>query len=745
MNIIKISFLFLGFNFCCFITLFAQHLTKYVDPFIGTGGHGHTYPGATVPFGMVQLSPDNGTSGWDWSSGYHYSDGYIAGFSHTHLSGTGIGDLQDISVLPSVKVIPNDSIAIKIPFSHSDESAEPGFYSVKLGNGIYAKFTATERCGMHQYDFPENSFPVIRFNLGFKLNSDNPIQTFVKVLNDTTIVGYRYSSGWAKMQRVYFAARFSIPMDKAFLGLPGSIQSSSEELKGKSVIAQIIFKENVSKVLMKVALSSVGTEEAVGALSEIRDWNFDSIKKQALVKWESELEKIQITSKDEKLKRKFYTALYHTCLAPVIYSDSNGEYKNAENERHNINGKQRYSVFSLWDTFRALHPLLTITQPKRYPDMLNSMIAFYRENGALPVWDLQTSETNTMTGYHAVPVLADAILKDIPGIDKNKAYEGMLKSANQQIRGTADYIKFGYLPQDRLSRSATITLEYAFDDWCIAQVAKKLGKVKDYRQYMKRSLSYINLFDPGTGFIRAKNSDGTFAVPFDPYYSNHDGKQSHYVEGNAWQHSFFVPQDIRGLAKLHGGNKKLGSKLDSLFEVSSTVKGESASADITGLIGQYAHGNEPSHHIAYMYNYIGQSWKSQKIVRTIIDSLYQDNPEFGYAGNEDCGQMSAWAVWSIAGLYPVNPANGEYVFGSPMTDQTTFKLANDLTFKIIAKHNSGKNKYIQSVKLNGNPYQLTYINHKSLIKGGVLEFTMGPLPNKHWGAKPESWPASQTN
>jgi predicted alpha-1,2-mannosidase len=732
--------------FCLLISGFAngQQFIKYVDPFIGTGGHGHTYPGATVPFGMVQLSPDNGSSGWDWSSGYHYSDEVIAGFSHMHLSGTGIGDLQDISVLPCTEIIPDDRKDLRIGFSHKDESASPGFYKVKLANNIFAEFTATERCGLHQYTFPEKSQPVIRFNLGFRINSDNPTETYIKQINDSTIVGYRYSSGWAKVQRVYFAARTSKPIKTIKLFSPDG-QSGQSEIKGKAVVGQLIFDQQYTKILMKVALSSVDTESAINALKEIKDWNFKQVKLAAENKWEHELQKVTIKTNDEKLKRVFYTALYHTSLAPVLYSDADGSYKNIKDETHKMVKGQLYTVFSLWDTFRALHPLLTITQPERYTDILNSMLAFYDENGTLPVWDLETYETNTMTGYHAVPVLADAIMKNWPGIDVEKAYAGMLKSAAQQIRGTADYVQYGYLPQDKLSRSATITLEYGFDDWCIAQVAKKLGKTEDYNRFMKRSMSYVNIFDKQTGFMRAKNSDGKFVTPFDPYLSNHEGKTSGYVEGNAWQHSFFVPHDVRGLAKLYGSNEKLGQKLDSLFSVSSKVTGSEASADITGLIGQYAHGNEPSHHIAYMYNYIGQPWKTQKIVRTIVDSLYHDNPNEGYSGNEDCGQMSAWAVWSIAGLYPVNPANGQYVFGSPMSEEAIFQLGNGKTFKILARNNSSKNIYIQKATLNGMPYTLTYIDHKALMKGGVLEFTMSDKPSATWGKASSSWPASTNN
>ncbi|MCW3092986.1 MAG: putative Alpha,2-mannosidase [Ferruginibacter sp.] len=737
------------FIFCLSITVVsslpAQKLTSFVDPFIGTGGHGHTYPGATVPFGMVQLSPDNGTSGWDWCSGYNYSDTVIAGFSHMHLSGTGIGDLADISVMPNIKPIPDSTKMFTTSFSHSNESARPGFYSVKLNNGIKASFTATERCGLHQYVFPAGTAPVIRFDLGFKINSDNAVETYIKQVNDSTIIGYRYSSGWAKVQRVYFAARTSSAFKTMQLSADGKDVSGQPEAKAKIVKCQLIFTDKKGKpILMKVALSSVATENALTALQEIPDWNFKKIAKIADDKWEAELQKIKIDTKDPQCRRIFYTALYHTNLAPVLYSDADGTYKNILGKTIKMKHGQRYTVFSLWDTFRALHPLLTITQPERYTDILNSLLAFYDENGALPVWDLNTWETNTMTGYHCIPVLTDAIFKNWPGIDIDKAYEGMKKSASQSIRGTPDYIKYGYLPQDKLSRSASITLEYGFDDWCIAQVAKKLGKMDDYKMFMNRGMSYQRLFDKETGFIRARNSDGKFVTPFDPYYSDHDGKKSNYVEGNAWQHSFFVPHDVRGLAKEYGSYQKFAGKLDSLFSVSSEVTGENASADISGLIGQYAHGNEPSHQIAYMYDYVGQPWKTQSIVRKIMDSLYHDLPD-GYSGNEDCGQMSAWAVWSIVGLYPVNPANGEYVFGSPCIDNAVIALPKKKTFEISVKNNSKINKYIQRVSLDGKPYNKIFITHQMLMKGGKLEFLMGPNPDKTFGTQTASWPSSVNN
>ncbi len=728
---------------CIFSNLTAQNLTRFVDPFIGTGGHGHTYPGATVPFGMVQLSPDNGVEGWDWCSGYHYSSDSIAGFSHTHLSGTGIGDWCDISVMPNTQLF-NDPGRFKTKFSHSDEKATPGYYSVKLDNNIQAELTTTERCGLHKYTFPMASTPVIRFDLGFRINWDSPTDTYIKQLNDSTIVGYRFSKGWASVQRVYFAARTSTPFKQVKLN-NGDQTIAGAEAKGKLVQAQLVFADaNGQPILLKVALSSVSSEKALLALGEISRWNFNAVKEKAEAKWEQELAKIQVKTTDEKLKKVFYTALYHTCVAPVLYSDADGSYQNAKGEILKMaNGLQRYTEYSLWDTFRALNPLFTLTQNQRLPGLLNTMMAFYKENGLLPIWDLSTWETNTMTGYHAIPVVADAILKNVKGLNAQEAYEAMKKSAMQDIRGTNFYRQYGYVPQDKYGSSVTVTVEYAYDDWCIAQVAKKLGKKDDYNTFMKRAASWKNLFDPATGFIRAKNSDGNWVTPFDPYLSEHDEKKAMYTEGNAWQHSFFVPQDVKGLAEMHGGNEKFIQKLDSLFTVSSEIKGENKSPDVSGLIGQYAHGNEPSHHIAYMYSFVGAPWKTQERIRTIVDSMYHDQPD-GYAGNEDCGQMSAWAVWSIMGMYPANPSSAQYVFSSPVLDEVTIALPGSQKMVVRAK-NAGKTRpYIQSVTLNGKPYTKTYIDHITLLKGGVLEFTMGETPNKIFGSEAKDAPASNT-
>jgi len=728
----------------------AQQLTKYVDPFIGTAGHGHTYPGATVPFSLVQLSPDNGKSGWDWVSGYHFSSDSIAAFSHMHLSGTGIGDWLDIAIMPLIKPVSEMDFDTKVKFSHNNEKASPGFYEVKLDNGIQTKLTTTERVGLHQYQFPENSTPTIRLDLKHAYNWDRPTDTEIVILNDSTAVGKRYSSGWANKQHIYFAIRFNKSFQSYLLnGAKNNstrIQQINEGKQGpiKAVNAQFIFPDS-KEVSLKVALSTTSEEKAVAALSEIPQWNFNTVQQQAEMKWENELGKIKVESNDETLKRIFYSALYHTAVSPTLYSDADGEYKNYKGEVHKMpNNGQRYTLFSLWDTFRALKPLFSITQSERYTDMMNSMLAFYDENGLLPVWDLSTFETNTMTGYHAVPVLADAVLKDVPGIDHEKAFQAMIASAHQKIREVPDYIQYGYVPQDVNGGSVTSTLEYAFDDYCISLVAKKLGKVKEFEEYTKRAKNYIHLFDPNSGFMRAKLKDGKFVEPFDPFYSEHDFAKSQYIEGNAWQHSFFVPHDVRGLAKLFPDKNGLDKMLDTLFAAPSYMTGENQSPDASGFIGQYAHGNEPSHHIAYMYSYLGKPWKTQEKVREILDSMYHERPD-GYAGNEDAGQMSAWAVWSMMGLYPASPVNGEYVFGSPVLDKVEIKMPSGNIFTIIANNNSKQNKYIQSIKLNGKTYKKLYLMNSDMQNGGTLEFQMGNTPNKKFGTQKNTWPTSMEN
>jgi predicted alpha-1,2-mannosidase len=707
----------------CFVSLVlgAQNLTKYVDPFLGTGGHGHVYPGATVPFGMVQLSPDNGTEGWDWSSGYHYSSDSIAGFSHTHLSGTGIGDWCDISVLPLTDTFSIRKNKTRISFSHTNEKASPGFYSVTLDNGVLCNFTTTERVGYHQYKFKGDQ-SWLQFDMGFHINWDSSTAGMLRLLNDSTLVGYRFSTGWAKNQRVFFAARFSSPVAaKIFLN---SKKNSAAQDTGRLVKTILQFNLNGKPLEVKVGLSSVSTEKALLAINEVGKQSFAHVTKKATALWEKELNKIKITSTKDADKVRFYTALYRTCLAPVIYSDADGTYRNHKNVVAKMAIGNKYTIFSLWDTFRALNPLFTITQPQRLPDLINSMLQFEKDNGLLPVWDISTWEANTMTGYHAIPVLADAILKNIKGFNVAHAYNAMLKSANQQQRGTQDYIRFGYLPQDKEGWSVTVTLEYAFDDWCIAQVAKKLGKMDDYSRFMKRAMSYKNLFDAGTGFMRAKDSLGKFIEPFDPLLSEH-GFDGQYVEGTAWQHSFFVPHDVNGLASLYGGKQNLVNKLDSLFNAASVLHGENVSADVSGLIGQYAHGNEPSHHIIYMYTALGEPSKAAEKIKLVTDSLYKTGAN-GLSGNDDCGQMSAWLVWTMLGMYPMNPASGEYVFGYPLIQSAKVALPNNkqLLVKVNRIKKLNEPARIIGVTFNNKKVPVTSIKHSDLLKGGVLHFTV---------------------
>lgn len=700
------------------LTATAQNLTRFVDPFLGTGGHGHVYPGATVPFGMVQLSPDNGVEGWDWCSGYHYSSNTIAGFSHTHLSGTGIGDWCDISVLPLSDTNEIRKEKILIPFSHQNEKATPGYYAVQLNNKVFCEFTATERTGFHRYHFPEKQ-GWLRFDMGFRINWDATTDGMLQIIDDYTIAGYRYSTGWAKGQKVYFAARFSDPI-ATYIMIDDSLRNG-KTATGKKVKLALQFKP---KEVLEVAvtLSSISIDKALAANRNKQ--SFETIKNNAANLWEQELQKIRIDTNNKALAVKFYTALYRTCLAPVIYSDMDGYYQTHDNKINRFtNGANKYTIFSQWDVFRALNPLFTFTQTERLPDMINSMLQLYDDNGLLPVWDISTWEANTMTGYHSIPIIADAMLKGIKGFDYAKAYTAMRASAFQQQRGTPAYIQYGYLPQDKHGWSVTITLEYAFDDWCIAQVALLLGKRNDYDLFMKRAGSYKMLFDRQSGFFRSKDSTGKFIEPFDPLLSEH-GFDGQYVEGTAWQHSFFVPHDVKGLALLHGGPEKLIAKLDELFTASSVLHGDNVSVDVTGLIGQYAHGNEPSHHIIYMYTALGHPEKAAKWLKVVADSMYKTGPD-GLTGNDDCGQMSAWYIWTCLGMYPMNPASGQYVFGLPFINHATLQLPNKKQLRIKVTRRKGvKPGGIIALRFNGKAIPVTSIGHQQLLKGGVLEMTV---------------------
>ncbi|SFS62953.1 GH92 family glycosyl hydrolase [Lutibacter maritimus] len=708
--------------------------------FIGTGGHGHTYPGATVPFGMLQVSPDNGISSWDWCSGYHYSDSIMIGFSHLHLSGTGIGDLADIRLMPinkkvdlSKEIKSRDDLEYKSLYSHEEETASPGYYSVNLkSHNIKVELTSNLRTAFHKYTFAQNDVQSVVLDLGFAINWDKTIASKINMIDATTISGYRYSEGWAKNQKVFFVTKFSKPIEKIELVADGNYITDATSVVGEKSFAQLYFKsENNSQLLVKVAVSSVSEANALENLSK-ETIDFEGIKSESAETWNKNLSKITVQTDNKDLETIFYTALYHTQVAPVTFSDVNGEFRKENDEIVKAANYTAYSTLSLWDTFRAEQPLLTITHPEKVADIINSMLAYYETNKILPVWTLYGNETNTMTGYHSIPVIAEAYIKGIKGFDIKKAYQAMKTTMMQDERGLNYYKKYGYVPHNLLDESVTITLEYAYNDWCVAQIAKELGEQDDYTYFINRSKAYEYLFDAETGFMRGKNDAGTsWKEPFDPKYSAHR-VHAEYTEGNAWQHSWFVLHNVKNLIQMHGGDDKFSNKLEQLFTESSEITGENVSADITGLIGQYAHGNEPSHHIAYMFNFANKPWKTQYWVREILKTQYNTTPD-GLSGNEDCGQMSAWYVFSSMGLYPFSPASGEYQIGSPLFKSSTIKISEEISFTIKADNVSDENIYIQSATLNGKDFNRTTISHKEIMQGGVLQFKMGKSPNKNWG------------
>ena len=717
---------------------------KYVDPFIGTGGHGHTYPGATVPFGMLQVSPDNGISKWDWCSGYHYTDSITIGFSHLHLSGTGIGDLNDIRFMPinkkvdlSKKINSRDDIPFKSSYSHDAESASAGYYAVELtDHQIKVELTSSLRTANHKYTFAKGNEQSVVVDLGFAINWDKTTASSITINDENTISGYRYSTGWAKNQKVFFAAKFSKDIKSYDLVKEGKYINEVKTIVGEKSTAQLFFDiADNNELQVKVGVSSVSIENAFENITEQGEaFNFDAVKTAAEKVWNTTLDKINIETTDEDLKTIFYTALYHTQIAPVTFSDVNGEFRLENDQIEKATGYNAYSTLSLWDTFRAQQPLMTFMDQEKVADIINSMLAYYQTKKILPVWTLYGNETNTMTGYHSIPVIAEAYLKGIKGFDINKAYEAMKATMMQDERGLDLYKKYGYIPHDLLDESVTITLEYAYNDWCVAQIAKALNKTEDFEYFSKRSLAYTHLFDAETGFMRGKDAKGTsWKTPFDPKYSAHR-VHAEYTEGNAWQHSWFVLHDTENLVKMHGGDDKFNTHLEKLFTESSEITGDNVSADITGLVGQYAHGNEPSHHIAYMFNFSNQPWKTQYWVRHILETQYSNNPD-GLSGNEDCGQMSAWFVFSSMGLYPYSPASGEYQIGSPMFEKSTIKISDTVNFVIEAANASKENIYIQSATLNGAVFNQTSISHKTMTQGGTLKFVMGNTPNKNWGLK----------
>jgi predicted alpha-1,2-mannosidase len=722
------------------------NFTRYVDPYIGTGFHGHVFMGANVPFGAVQLGPVNISKGWDWCSGYHYSDSVIIGFAHTHLSGTGIGDLGDVLFMPATGPVKTTKGTVSdlqsgyaSLYNHKNESASAGYYRVKLDRyNIEARFTASKRVGYHIYRFAGDPEGHIIIDLEEGIN-DRPMETFIRQVNDTTIEGYRFSRGWARDQRIYFTAVFSKPM-KGF-EVYDSLKRPGTSLTGARVKGVAFFNTGNERVVhVKVGLSPVSTANAAANIqAEIPRWDFNNVLRNANKEWEDELGKLQIETKDEKLKRTFYTALYHTMIAPSIFNDHNGDYRGTDKKEYPKTGFTNLTTFSLWDTYRAAHPLFTITQPERVNDMVNSMLAIYQQQGRLPVWHLMGNETNTMPGNSAIPVIADAYLKGFRGFDTALAFEAVKTTAMRNERGLKFLKQYGYIPADSMVESVAMGMEYAIDDGGIALMAKRMGKQEDYEYFSKRAKNYSHYFDPETKFMRGRVSQTERRTPFSPFAAKH--MKDDFAEGNAWQYTWLVPHDVEGLIKLLGGEKSFLNKLDSLFIVKGDM-GAEASADITGLIGQYAHGNEPSHHIAYLYAYAGQPWKTAPIVRYILDSLYSDKID-GLCGNEDVGQMSAWYVFSALGFYPVHPSNGVYVFGSPVIDQANISLPGGKLFQVRVRNNGKKNIYIQQITLNGKRYTKSYLLHEDIMKGGNLVIDLGPAPSKTWGVKPADRPFSE--
>ena len=722
-------------------------LIEYVDPFIGSGGHGHVFVGATVPFGGVQVGPTNFNKGWDWSSSYHHTDSIVKGFCHLNVSGTGMSDLGELTIMPATGELKynagnqdNHMSGYSSLYRKNTEINTVGYYKVDLERyDINVELTASERVGFHRYTYPNSDNSRVIIDLG-EGSADRPTETYLKKIDDTTFEGYRFSSGWARDQREYFTLVISKPV-KDFILYDGGNKHDSDELKGEFVKGFLEFETKKNEeIYVKMGVSTVSSKNALENLNaEIPHWDFDKVKLEAENKWNQELSKINIKTEDLKRKRVFYTAMYHTMIAPNLYQDVNGEYRGTDKVVYKDTTFTNYTLFSLWDTYRAAHPLYTITHPERVSDMVNSMLKIFDHQGKLPIWHLRGNETNTMPGYSGIPVVIDASMKGFEGIDLEEVFEAVKESATGDHEpGVKKLMELGYIPGDYMVESVASSMEYAIGDWAIAQLAKKLNKDEDYNYFMKRSKAYKEYFDNETRFMRGKLTDGSWRTPFDPVRAEH--RVNDYCEGNAWQYLWLVPQDPEGLIELLGGDEKYTEKLDELFSMSSEL-GEEASMDITGMIGQYAHGNEPSHHTTYMYAYSGQPYKIADKVRYINNELYTDKPD-GLSGNEDCGQMSAWHIFSSLGFYPVNPSNGAYVFGSPLFEEASIVLPENKKFTIIAKENSDQNIYIQSVELNGKDYKYSYITHKDIVQGGELIFNMGPKPNKNFGKEKEFRPQS---
>lgn len=758
---------------CLFIVpalCFAQHqpdgnLVQFVNPLIGTHKMGHTYPGATVPFGMVQLSPETDTLLYDhqgkyngpvykYCAGYQYDDPTIVGFSHTHFSGTGHSDLGDFLIMPTegaLQLNPGTEAhpekGYRSTFSHQNEVAEPGYYKVLLDDHrITAELTASNRVGFHQYTFPgsDRSHIILDLISGIYNYEDKNVWTFVRVENDTLITGYRQTTGWARTRTVYFAMSFSKPfyqygnMDyskpQVYKGFWGKFDQRKNfpETAGRQIRMYFDFKTTAGeKVKIKFALSPVSTEGALQNMkAEVPHWDFDRVKKEAQSLWNQALSKVTVSTEKRDDKVNFYTAMYHTFLGPTTYMDASGSYRGLDQLNHTAADFTNYTTFSLWDTYRALHPLFNILQPKRNADMVKSMLAHYEQSvhPMLPVWSHHANENWCMIGYHSVSVIADAAIKGNAGFDAQKALDACVTTARQKFYGGLDsYMTMGYVPDEKNASSVSMTLEYAYDDWCIAQLAKKLGRQEIYDEFMKRSANWKNVFDASIGYTRPRLANGSFRKEFDVLSTHGQG----FIEGNAWNYSLYVPHDPDAMIRLMGGPKRFVTHLDSLFTMYLPDKFFAETEDITreGIIGNYVHGNEPAHHVAYLYNWAGQPWKTQERVRMILKKQYQASPD-GLGGNDDCGQMSAWYIFSSLGFYPVAPGSDQYAIGSPAVQNATLKLENGNTLTIEARNQGDKNVYVQKVEMNGVVLKRLYLTHSEIMDGGKITFYMGAKPKK---------------
>lgn len=709
-----------------------EDLTQFVDPRIGTGGHGHVFYGANVPYGFIQLGPTSIPQSWDWVSGYHVSDSTVIGFPHTHLSGTGIGDLHDINVMPVVGEVTysrGDASSYETGlWSYSDRSKEvvtPGYYRTHLSRyNVDVELTATKRVGFHKYTFLGNESPAIVFDMVNGGCWDKTTEAVIRVVNDSTVSGYRYSKGWADDQRVFFRAEFSRKFDNVEFIVNDSVKEGGMA-KGAQLFARVNFAAgNQEPVYMKVALSPTSEEGAqLNMQTELSGWDFEKTIADAKAAWNKELNKVKVYTTDEASKKIFYTSLYHTLFAPSEFCDVNGDYYGADKQMHKGEGFVNYTTFSLWDTYRAAQPLMTILHPEKMSDIINTMLHIHQQQGKLPVWHLMGCETNCMVGNPGVPVVADAILKDIKGFDTELAFKALKESSMLPERGMEHRIEYGFIPADKMTEAIAYDMEYAIADWAVAQAAQKLGKQEDYEYFLKRSKSYKNYFDASTGFMRGKMLDGSWRTPFSPYASSH--RDDDYCEGNAWQYTWLVPHDVEGLVECFGSKEAFVNKLDSLFLANGDM-GEASSPDISGLIGQYAHGNEPSHHTVYLYTLVGQPWKTADRIKEILHTMYTDQPD-GLSGNEDVGQMSAWYILSSFGFYQVEPAGGKFVFGYPNFDKV--EIAVPAGKFVIERENKGQqNNYIQGIVLNGTEYKKPWIEYADIMKGGELKFLMGDEP-----------------